>query len=130
MAKLQNTAHIARLSKSFLKPGDKVEPHHLSRLQDAVDRLSTELDINRRPQLSGEFIEKEDGSDLDGITLTVDIVNLVCHGMGRKVRGWKIVDQDAPAYIYRVTTAGANPDETTYLALGTTATVTVKLEVF
>lgn len=93
----------------------------IARLQKDVSDALAELDVNRRPQLSSEYIEKD-------ISLTAGRENMIEHGLGRKYRGWKLVDITEPAYVWRVKSSSA--DKGKYLVLCSDVDVTVRIEVF
>jgi len=96
-------------------------------LSKRVEELSRQVAEGERPQLSSRLMETAHNSS-DLIALTAATTVLVKHGLGRKVRGWKIVDIDAAATVYRDTSSSA--DLTVYLPLVASANCNVKLEVF
>lgn len=65
---------------------------------------------------------------LEDIALTTGSTNLVKHKLGRKVRGFRIVDANAASTYYRDTASTA--DLTNFLPLVVSANVTVDIEVF
>lgn len=67
-----------------------------------------------------------DGVLLENIPLTVNS-RQVQHKLGRRIRGWIIIKQNADAVIYD---DSANYDNKTFIKLKATANVTVSLWVF
>lgn len=110
------------------QPGNNLAAYDLVAAQQAFARTSDE--ITRRPQLSAEVMQNPVGTDA-AIALTAGVENLIEHGLGKTVRGWRLVDIQGPAFVWRVTSPTTNGyDSTKHLALGCSATVTVKIEVW
>lgn len=107
--------------------GNKIEHRDFVRAQEQTKLVLDE--VTRRPQLSASIIQSA-GVDLV-VTLTTGQENLVSHGLGRAVRGWRLLDNTADSRVWRVsspTTAGY--DATKHLCLSCSANTTVKLEVY
>ena len=96
--------------------------------QQAVGRVLDE--VSRREQLSGEVLKDSNGAYVE-VALTTGVENLVEHTLGKAVRGWRLVDVQGSATVWRVaspTTTGY--DAARHLVLSCSANVTVKLEVW
>ena len=110
------------------QPGQNLAAYDLAAAQEAVRRTLDE--ITNRPQLSGEVLQNPRGTDV-AIALTAGQENLIEHGLNKAVRGWRLVDIQGAAFVWRIaspTTTGYN--STLHLVLGCSADVTVKLEVW
>lgn len=94
-------------------------------LEELVDRNLDDLAAVIR-----QFTEKpgNDYSLLEDIELTTGSTNLVTHKLGRKIRGFRIVDANAASTYYRDTSSTA--DLSIYLPIVVSANVTVDIEVF
>lgn len=68
------------------------------------------------------------GVQLTGILLNVGVVNNIEHKLGRQLQGWIVVGQNANAQIWD--SQDANTFKTKFLALQSSANVTVNLWVF
>ncbi len=68
-------------------------------------------------------------TDANGAALTfaAGVTKLVPHRLGRRVRYWRVIDQDAAATFYRDRTSTANPD--LFLALRSDVAVNAIFEV-
>lgn len=77
--------------------------------------------------LNGLFLDKTIGVDPIDITIGTS-TTLVSHGLGRAYQGWHLADLQGDARVWRDTTSTA--DETIYLPLRASTSVTVKLWVF
>lgn len=88
----------------------------IARIQAKNQEMADELDEGRRPWLSTELLE-----DID-LTTTETKVK---HKLGKKPRGWWVVDSDAAATVRRSATADKD-----FLPLTASAAVTVSLLVF
>lgn len=100
------------------------------RLQDALKKTIDEITSTRRPQLSSELLEKnQDGTD---IIVTTGQVNAIQHRLGRDLRGWRLVDARANAVVWRETdySLATGTSLASHILLRSSATVTIKLEVF
>jgi hypothetical protein len=100
----------------------------LNRVQDGiVPVLNALLTV---PVLNSRLVETipYNGTEIP-IVLNTTFGNIP-HRLGRRARGWIVIDQNADATVWRDTTPGANPDETKFLRLRASAAVTVKLLVF
>lgn len=107
-------------------PGDVIVARDLFVTQDAIESVLNEIAQERRPQLSSEILE---GTVADGgIALTTGSENLVQHKLGRAVRGWKLIDIQGNATVWRDTATTSDPEK--FLSLQCSGNVTVKLEVF
>lgn len=104
----------------FQKNFDKFDERVGSQLQQAIAAVLDEINVNRRPQLSSEL--------LDPVALTSGTTKLVQHKLGRAVRGFKVVDINAAAHVFRDSSSTA--DLTKYLPVQANANCTVTLEVF
>jgi hypothetical protein len=101
------------------QPGpDEVTPNDLHRLQDNIETFARPL--SRRLHLYSELIED--------VSLTSGQENLVAHGLGKKVRGFRVTDINASASVWRDDTSTA--DLTVHIPLRISSTATVSLEVF
>jgi hypothetical protein len=88
--------------------------------QDRVDEFARQLDVKVAPGAAARLFA--------GKTLTAGVENLLEHGLGKAVSGWRIVDINVPAFVWRVTTSTAPAAR--YLSLGVSATAVVSIEVF
>ena len=108
---------------------DKITMRDLVTSQQNVKLVLDEISNTRRLQLSSEVI-RASGADV-AIALTTAVENLVEHGLGRAVAGWRLIDLQGPAIVWRVTSpATTGYDSTKHLALACSANVTIKLEVW
>lgn len=107
---------------------------------NALDRVQLNISKALDPVLAvvlldGRLVEDEVVSgQLVEIVLTTTPKN-VAHGLGRKYRGWFIVDKNANADVWVDPPTGVplvdpNPDRALFVRLDASATVTVKLWVF
>jgi hypothetical protein len=119
---------------AFVRPqvGPSPTAHDYARLATEVQKVAQAVDANHRPQLSSEVLEGNEARDelggLKAIELLAADVNLVVHGLGRAVRGWRVVRIWGSAMVYEEPDSGE--DLTKYLPLRTTADVLVRLEVW
>jgi len=93
----------------------QTKDQELNRVQDHIVR-----EVN--PFLGKEII---DGVLLTNVALTTSATN-VYHGLGRKYRGWIVVDNTTPCWVY----ASVSSDPSKTLSLIATVTTTVSLWVF
>lgn len=102
------------------------------RYRPSVTELDRDLEtLQDRIQDFLDEIYAQPGSNTiqyDNVYLTSGAQNLFEHGLGRAYRGWRIVDTDNSAIVYRDTSA--TDDVTKFLVLGCTANCTVSIEVF
>ena len=107
-----------------LTPFEPIAPGRHDAAAD-IDSLQNRLEIFTdrlvdQPGLDTALIE-------DQALLAASTV-LVEHTLGRAYRGWRVVDKNANATVWRDTTSTA--DATLFLPLACSANVTVDLEVF
>lgn len=103
--------------------------YDLMQAQDAVQVVLDEIAYTRRPQLSSEVLTA-DGAYVE-VALSFGVENLVEHGLQREPIGWRLVDIQGPAFVWRVASPSTTDyDATKHLALGCSYDVTVKLEVW
>lgn len=98
----------------------------ISQVQDNVGRVLDEITI--KPQMDSFFLDRSGNTSALGIALVAGVENWIEHGLGRAILGWDLKDIQAPAMVWRVATSTADLEK--YLPLGTTANVTVMIEVF
>ena len=99
-----------------LRPYNR-EPGQDYGAQDAIADYTKQL--TTQPGLSNNRIES--------VSLSTSVAH-VAHKLGRRWRGWRVTDQNADATIYRDPTSTA--DQTKFISLLASASVTVDLEVF
>lgn len=105
-------------------PYESVEPRDIVQVQDNVATILNE--IVDKPHMDSFLLE---GVELDGYSSEANVVTtLVEHKLGRKVRGWFVVDRDNNGTVWRDTSSTA--DLTKYLPLKSEAPVTIALVVF
>lgn len=107
----------------------QLSPRDLTEAQSQVKRVLDEIVNTRRPWLSSEVL-RASGADVE-CDLVQARENLVEHGLGKTVQGWRVVDLQGPAFVWRITSpVSSGYDSTKYLCLACSASVTVKLEVW
>lgn len=107
----------------------------------ALDKFQTAVafavdPLLKNPLLAGRLLETEtdaNGHEIE-IVLTTTARN-IAHKLGRKYRGWFIIDRNADARVWVDPPVGVplvdpNPDRERFLRLDASATVTVKIWVF
>lgn len=111
------------------QPLGKEWAYDVAQAQEATKKVLD--DITRHPQLGAELLINPTTRLEVSVALTAGVENLVEHGLGKEVRGWRIVDIRGPALVWRITSpATTGYVATKHLALSCSADVTVKLEVY
>ena len=87
-------------------------------IQDSIARAVDP--IIDKPQMDTLYYED--------VELLAGVENWLEHGLGRKVRGWRLEENDTPALVYRVTASSA--DLTKFLPLAASSNSCVKITVF
>jgi len=107
---------------------DPFTRHTPSGQRSPNDELVTTQDSLER--VLGEFTRREqnDSHLIFDLILTAGYENNIEHGLGKVVRGWKLVDVRDAAVIWRI--ADTEADQSKYLVLATTTDTIVSLEVF
>jgi len=90
-----------------------------------LNRVQQNMAEALRPVLTAAVL---DGRLVEDVALATGQDNVVNHGLGRAVRGWLVVRQNAQADLWDTQASNAVPGRT--LLMRTSATVTVTLWVF
>lgn len=108
--------------------GENATAKDLKFLSRELKKVSDQVNLNKRPQLSSELLTGElQANGLTGYALGLTTV-LVPHGLGRAYQGVRVVRIWANAVVYE--DSSSTCDRTRFIPLLASAAVTVQLEVF
>ena len=86
-----------------------------------LQSMQTQWSQQLNPVLANTILQ---GNQVNNIVLIANVPMVINHLLARQMQGWFIVDQDAAAYIYRVST---QPFNSKTITLVSSANVTINL---
>lgn len=102
---------------------------HIGKTTNATSQDINDLQANIERTVK-QFTDREHllSTLIEDVLLISGQENWVEHGLGKEIRGWRVVDINFPCIVWRVGTSTASL--TKYLPLGVSRNCTVSLEVF